>query len=234
MTDTPPSEHVEAFRASLPPAYRKRFSLEASAEHAAVASARRTGPANVGVYQDGGQRVVCVVASDKPGAFAQTTAALAACGLEIASAETFVRSGPLDESLQLFWIEGDQRHVDAPDLTETIQAALLGVDRGSSTADVVAKRSKRGAFDTRVRFLEAEDGGLDTLEVETGDRSGLLATLTQVLFAAGVQIVRAQISTHEGRVSDRFTLAERDGRAIDAARRLELQVTVLKAVDLAS
>ncbi|MGC4091877.1 MAG: hypothetical protein QM756_29135 [Polyangiaceae bacterium] len=82
-----------------------------------------------------------------------------------------------------------------------------------------------------VRFIENADGNFSTLEVETGDRSGLLLALSQALFQQRVQIIGSQVKTVKGRVYDRFHIVEFDGSAIGAARRLEIQVAVLSAVD---
>ena len=82
-----------------------------------------------------------------------------------------------------------------------------------------------------MRFLEASDGSFSTLEVETGDRSGLLLALAQALFNQRVQIVSSQVKTTGTRVYDRFSIVELDGSPISPSRRLEIQVAVLTAVD---
>ena len=83
---------------------------------------------------------------------------------------------------------------------------------------------------TTVRFIEGENG-CSMLEVETGDRSGLLLSLSQALFKQRVQIVASQVKTVNSRVFDRFTIVELDGTPITPARRLEIQVAVLTAID---
>jgi [protein-PII] uridylyltransferase len=82
-----------------------------------------------------------------------------------------------------------------------------------------------------VRFIENADGNFSTLEVETGDRSGLLLALSQALYNQRVQIVGSQVKTTGQRVFDRFHIVELDNSPISAARRLEIQVAVLSAVD---
>jgi [protein-PII] uridylyltransferase len=82
-----------------------------------------------------------------------------------------------------------------------------------------------------VRFIENADGNFSTLEVETGDRSGLLLALSQALYNQRVQIVGSQVKTVNNRVFDRFHIVELDGTAIGASRRLEIQVAVLSAID---
>ncbi|HYO97899.1 MAG TPA: hypothetical protein VER33_25510, partial [Polyangiaceae bacterium] len=87
------------------------------------------------------------------------------------------------------------------------------------------------AWETVVRFIENADGNFSTLEVETGDRSGLLLALSQALFQQGVQIIGSQVKTVGGRVYDRFHIVELDNSAIGAPRRLEIQVAILSALD---
>ena len=87
--------------------------------------------------------------------------------------------------------------------------------------------------ETRVRFIEDEVGALSVLEVETGDRSGLLLALSQALFAQRVQIVQSAVRTRKGRVFDRFVVVELDGSPISPARRLSIQVAVLGAIGFA-
>ena len=87
------------------------------------------------------------------------------------------------------------------------------------------------AKETVVRFIEGEDGTFATLEVETFDRSGLLLALSQALFAQRVQIVGSQVKTRGGRVFDRFHIVEFDNKPISPARRLDIQVAVLTAID---
>jgi UTP:GlnB (protein PII) uridylyltransferase len=82
-----------------------------------------------------------------------------------------------------------------------------------------------------VRFIESQDGVFSTLEVETGDRSGLLLALAQALFQQRVQIVGSQVKTTGTRVFDRFHIVEFDGSPISSARRLDIQVAVISAVD---
>ncbi|HEX6765621.1 MAG TPA: hypothetical protein VF103_09095, partial [Polyangiaceae bacterium] len=53
----------------------------------------------------------------------------------------------------------------------------------------------------------------------------------QALFQQRVQIVASQVKTNGTRVFDRFSIVELDGKPIGSARRLEIQVAVLSAVD---
>jgi UTP:GlnB (protein PII) uridylyltransferase len=86
--------------------------------------------------------------------------------------------------------------------------------------------------ESRVRFIDDEEGSLSTLEIETEDRSGLLLSVSRALFGQNVQVVRCEVRTDAARrVVDRFKIAERDGSPVSAGRRLEIQVAVLGAIE---
>jgi UTP:GlnB (protein PII) uridylyltransferase len=95
---------------------------------------------------------------------------------------------------------------------------------------LLAELQSRAAA-TVVRFLEDSGGTFSVLEVETTDRSGFVLVLSHALFGQGVEIVGAEVHTRGPRVLDRFKISERQGRPISEARRLDVQVAVLGAVD---
>ena len=85
-----------------------------------------------------------------------------------------------------------------------------------------------------MRFVGEAKGVLSLLEVESIGRSALLGVLSRVLFDLRVQIVRAESRVIGGRRHERLTVVEFDGGPIRAARRLEIQVGVLDAIEGAS
>lgn len=244
VTSAPPSEDfLRSFAASLPASYRGNFDAQAIAAHARVARERESAPANVGAFFS--NRVpgaaICVVADDRPGLLATISAALVLCGLDVIEAEAYTRRvpGQHDEAVDIFWV----RHEDPTDhrlllsneeilqlrqtLIGLIEGKLERKREGSAGRTAVTPSAK----ETVVRFIEGEDGTFATLEVETFDRSGLLLSLSQALFAQRVQIVGSQVKTRGGRVFDRFHIVEFDNKPISPARRLEIQVAILSAVD---
>ncbi len=244
MTSAPSSEaFLRTFTASLPASYRGNFDAQAIAAHARVARERESAPANIGAFFS--SRVpgaaICVVADDRPGLLATISAALVLCGLDVIEAEAYTRRipGQHDEAVDIFWV----RHEDPTDhrlmlsSEEILQLCqtLIGLMDGK----VERKRADSSgrialtpaAKETVVRFIEGEDGTFATLEVETFDRSGLLLALSQALFSQRVQIVGSQVKTRGGRVYDRFHIVELDYKPISSARRLEIQVAILSAID---
>ena len=121
---------------------------------------------------------------------------------------------------------------DIEGLRTTLTGLLEGrVDRERASDSGFVLPATPSSVETVVRFIEGDDGSFATLEVETGDRSGLLLALAQALFQQRVQIVASQVKTNGTRVFDRFSIVELDGKPIGAPRRLEIQVAVLTAVD---
>jgi UTP:GlnB (protein PII) uridylyltransferase len=115
---------------------------------------------------------------------------------------------------------------------DAIRETLIGLLEGRlELPETVAADEPGEIHNTRVRFIEGEDGTLCTLEVETRDRSGLLLVLTRALVAQRVTITRSEVRTFSTRVFDRFTIAEFDGSPISEARRLQIQVGVLSAIE---
>jgi UTP:GlnB (protein PII) uridylyltransferase len=243
VSSVPPSEDfLRSFAASLPASYRGNFEASAIAAHARVARERESAPANIGSFFS--NRVpgaaICVVADDRPGLLATISAALVLCGLDVIEAEAYTRrvAGKHDEAVDIFWV----RHEDASDdrrllsHEEILQLCqtLIGLIEGKlerKRPDAGRTAITPAAKETVVRFIEGEDGTFATLEVETFDRSGLLLSLSQALFSQRVQIVGSQVKTRGGRVFDRFHIVEFDNKPISPARRLEIQVAILSAID---
>jgi [protein-PII] uridylyltransferase len=239
----PSEESVRTFANSLPESYRKNFDLGMVSQHMRIALERESAPASVGTFLSnrGSGDSVCVVAEDRPGLLATISAALVLSGLDVIEAEAYTRrvKDHVDEAVDIFWV----RH-EAPELRHQrvsrekiadLQRTLIGLLEGKLERRRISEHGRPprtpGSSETVVRFIENAEGNFGTLEVETGDRSGLLLALSQALFNQRVQIVGSQVKTVGNRVFDRFNIVELDGHAITPARRLEIQVAVLTAVD---
>jgi UTP:GlnB (protein PII) uridylyltransferase len=244
VTSAPISEDfLRSFAASLPASYRGNFDATAIATHARIARERESAPANIGGFIS--NRVpgaaICVVADDRPGLLATISAALVLCGLDVIEAEAYTRRipGKHDEAVDIFWVRhedpADHRLLLAQEEILQLCQTLIGLIEGKlerKKLDAAGRAALTpSAKETVVRFIEGEDGTFATLEVETFDRSGLLLSLSQALFGQRVQIVGSQVKTRGGRVFDRFHIVEFDNRPISPARRLEIQVAILSAID---
>jgi len=229
------------FRLSMPESYRKNFDAAASDAHQAICAARATSPASIGTFPSSRPgTALCVVADDRPGLLATISAALVLSRLDVIEAEAYTRrrAGHADEAVDVFWVRHDPAvrpndPVTSEDIS-SLRQALIGLLEGKVDRSAVGEPATRitpGTSETVVRFIEDRGGAFATLEVETGDRSGLLLSLAQALFNQQVQIIASQVKTNGTRVFDRFSIVELDGAPISPSRRLEIQVAVLTAVD---
>jgi UTP:GlnB (protein PII) uridylyltransferase len=246
MTRRTSPEFIAAFVESLPPDYRNKFDADVVAAHASVAAARGDALASAGLFGRAGNGL-CIVAEDRPGLLALISASLFLSRLDVSAAEVYTRdvSGRGREAVDLFTVRkvdaptgSELEQVDADRVRDTLTRLMRGV--GDPRAEVDKLMSQQSAAagpkpsEATVRFIADDAGGLSTLEVETSDRTGLLFSLASALYANRVQIVQSNVSTVDGKVLDRFRVFEFDGSPIDAARRLEIQVAVLNAMEPAS
>jgi len=242
MARRPSPEFTSAFAESLPKAYAQKHETDVVA-HATVANQRGDALAAVGLFGRAGNGL-CVVANDRPGLLSLISASLVVCKLDVHHAEVYTRDLPdgKREAVDLFWV----RKLEASPGAALVQADVARLEKtlvefmkGEKDARVAVERQMAEnasmgpatPVDATVRFVADPAGGLATLEVETTDRSGLLFSLASALFGQRVQIVESEVRTVDGRVFDRFRLVEFDGSPISSARRLEIQVAVLNAME---
>ncbi len=241
MPRRPSPEFTSAFAESLPKAYAEKHESDVVA-HATVAFSRGDAAAAVGLFGRAGNGL-CVVANDRPGLLALISASLVVCKLDVHHAEVYTRKRPdgSREAVDLFWVRkldasgASLVQADAARLEKALLEFITGErDARSAVEKQLAEKAGGGPaapIDATVRFVADPAGGHATLEVETTDRSGLLFSLASALFGSRVQIVESEVRTVEGRVFDRFRLVEFDGTPISSARRLEIQVAVLNAME---
>lgn len=237
----PSDAYIREFARTLSSTYRSTYDAQAIAEHARVASLRNADAASVGLFDLRGnaEHGLCVVAQDRPGLLATISAALLASGLDVVDADAHTRRTPAgqSEAVDVFWVlRSDPNDRDRPledaDIAR-VQTTLLELLQGQRSLETphAFSRPATTRAATLVRFLESDDGALDTLEVETDDRSGLLLALSRALYEQRVQIVESKVRTLDAHVVDRFRIVELDGRAIGTARRLEIQVAVIATLE---
>jgi len=236
-------QFVAKFVASLPDTYKKTFAWPAISDQAQISARREPGRASVGtcVAPRMPGSALCVVADDRPGLLATISAALASERLDVIAAEAFTRSveDKRREAVDIFWVQrlegGDpNRRLSVEDLVH-FENTLNGMLDAQVEIQLVPtlpgdQRERPSAMETVVRFLEDKEGRLNTLEVETDDRAGMLLVLARALYEQRVQIVSSHVRSHEGRIRDRFTITEVNDTPIERDRRLAIQVSVMTAV----
>lgn len=235
-----PEADLAEFTASLPETYRSVFAREAITQHWLLSQRRRGAPVEVARFDAGDTdgMALCVVANDRPGLLAGISEALLLTGLDVTMARAFTRKRPTppNEAIDLFWVRPRVgRPLPGGDWVARVKELLIEVladaDRGRP-APIEATRKPSSYVGTTVRFID-EDGSFSTLEVETGDRTGLLLAITRALTRNRVQIVGSLVNTRGALIFDRFQLRELDDSPITPERRVEIQMAVLHAIDAA-
>jgi len=231
-----------SFLASMPERYGATFDGEAVRQHAAIVARRAGFQVHLEIWErlpEGGASL-CVVADDRPGLLSLVSASLVVHDINVVTVKAYTRTHPetgRPEAIDFLWVE--RQAVPAPRFEQAdvaqigdVLTALIG---GEATVKSVLRNDRlppraQGEAPTRVTFEGADDGH-DVLTVETVDRPGLLLTITQALFRAGVQIVASDAATRDGRVADRFTIVERDGTPLGESRRRTVQKEVVSAIE---
>ena len=122
-----------------------------------------------------------------------------------------------------------------------IEAALAGeLDVDAMVAEArrayrasTSVRKARQRIHTNVSIDNDVARGQTVVEVHAADRSGLLFTLASCLYALGMRISSALISTRVNRVVDIFYVTEADASKItDPARHDQVREAVLDAIRL--
>ncbi len=231
------TDQERRFVESLPSSYRNECSVEVMHAHATLAL-NRDGQLAVGVFERRGDLAgVCIIVDDQPGLLALISEAMVRCDLDVVNAEAFTRRvGERAEAIDLFWLRRVERERVLSVESEHIEqlrvtlAGLLRKEDGFHTRP--PPQPGVTTSESRVRFIEDEEGALSTLEIETEDRSGLLLSVSRALYEQRVQVLSCEVRTESSRrVVDRFKIAENDGTAVGPGRRLEIQVAVLSAIE---
>lgn len=232
-----------SFQASMPERYRTAFDAAAIQEHAEIVARRAGAPVYLELWQrlPKGGAVLCVIADDRPGLLSLISASLVVQRMNVLAAKAYTRTRPETgraEAVDFLWLQREAGlalpvlHADLVRIGEVLRALVLGEVTVESVLDKERPRRRvpPGAS-TRVTFDAGPDDGLALLTVETFDRPGLLLTITQALFRAGVQIIASDAATRNGRAVDRFTIVEVDGTPIGRGRRGAVQMAVLTAIE---
>jgi [protein-PII] uridylyltransferase len=228
----------------MPASYREAFDGMSARQHAAIVARRGSQVAHVEIWkrEPRERAILCVVAEDRPGLLSLISASLAAQNLDVITAQAYTRTpeGTAQaEAVDLLLVHHDTappKPVSAADVARVAET-LEGLLGGDVTLEEVLQHARRtgsvpAGASTRVTFDQgASSSDLAVLAVETFDRPGLLLTITLALFRAQVQIVASDARTENGRVVDRFTLAELDGAPVLPYRRGAVQTAVLTAID---
>lgn len=234
-------DEVAAFVASMPADYRTAFDPDAMRAHAEIVSRRIGTNTHVEMWRELDDRsvAICVVAEDRAGLLSAISSALVASQIDVVSAHAYIRKRDRStEAIDLLWIRrlpkenGQITPLRARDIVGVADAIARAVKRAAKGPfAVITPRPPAPGASARIRFETDAQTGATTLTVEAVDRPGLLLSVTQALFRAGLQITGLSARTEKGHAVDRFQLAESDGGTLKPERLLVLQTAILGALD---
>jgi [protein-PII] uridylyltransferase len=204
------AEHCELVR---------RFAeREAAGERPALAT-------QVTSFSERGYSEFAVCTRDRPGLFAMISGALAAHGLNILAARIATSREAI--ALDAFRISNHENEVD-PERWERVERTLARVLAGELDVEELVRRSRRPSIltrrrrpvPTRVEIDNRVSRDRTVLDVYTGDRVGLLFTITNCLYHLWLEIHLAKITTMVDQVLDVFYVTDYQGRKIEDPDRL--------------
>jgi [protein-PII] uridylyltransferase len=235
---------VERLVDTMPDSYFLSTPEEALADHAALVARLETEETGGVVmhradFQELGYLELAIATRDRPGLFAMITGVLAAEGLNILAAriatsrdgvalDAFRLSRPIED----FALDEDR----AARLESTLEAVL----RGTIDVEQLVERSarpwlgrRRGRpIPTTIDIDNDVSDAYTVLDVTTGDRVGLLFTITNCLYRQWVQIHLAKVTTMVTQAMDAFYVTDHEGRKIEDPARLEqIRTALLEALE---
>jgi [protein-PII] uridylyltransferase len=192
---------------------------EVAGERPAVATALTPFP-----ERDYNEFAVCT--RDRPGLFAMLSGVLAAHGMNILAAR--ITTSHDGVALDAFRISRDGE--SDPERWERLERTLRAVLTGEVDIEELVRRSRRPSILARRRRRVSTHVEIDNrvsreftvLDVYTGDRVGLLFTITNCLYHLWLEIHLAKITTMVDQVLDVFYVTDNEGRKIEDDARLEL------------
>ncbi|TMA46763.1 MAG: [protein-PII] uridylyltransferase [Deltaproteobacteria bacterium] len=166
---------------------------------------------------------VCI--RDRPGLFAMLSGVLAAHGLNILAARIATSRDAV--ALDAFRISHEGARVEE-ERWERVERTLRGVLAGEVDVEELVRRSERPSIlarrrrriMTRVEIDNRVSRDYTVLDVYTGDRVGLLFSITNCLYHLWLEIHLAKITTMVEQVLDVFYVTDNEGRKIEDAERL--------------
>src|SRR6185503_3965613 len=189
-----------------------------------------------------GHLELAIATRDRPGLFAMITGALAAEGLNILAARIATSADGI--ALDAFRLSrpSEETALDE-ERAERLETTLRDVLRGVIDVEQLVQRSARPWLRRRrgrpiSTTIEIDNDVSDTytvLDVTTGDRVGLLFTITNILYRQWVQIHLAKVTTMVTQALDAFYVTDLEGRKLEDPERLEqIRSALLEALEPAA
>jgi [protein-PII] uridylyltransferase len=171
-----------------------------------------------------------------PGIFSKIAGVLAVMGLQVLEAQIVTRR---DNVVVDTFRVSDQDYAGAPPVErlEEVSRAIRSVLLGETTVEALMGRYRRldqsrrlptARQSTEVQVDNETSDRATIIEVFTDDRQGLLYVITRAIFALGLSVQQARISTRLDQVADVFYVTDSKGRKVTDPVRLEVIRTTLK------
>ena len=218
------------------PSYIRETIPERMAYHADLAGKfLQEGVVQVGLEDQVGYSEITFCDRDRPHLFADFAGVLLSEGLNILGARIFSRTDGL--AIDLFQVEiADRVQVDMKRRAENLRAKLRKIERGKArVTDLISERARRyrvrqrgpALLPPRVHIDNELSETCTVVDVDAGDRMGLLYDLATTLSVMGLDVRAAKVSTLVDRARDVFYVVESGGGKILDPR---LQKSVMEAL----
>ncbi|MCE2964620.1 MAG: HD domain-containing protein [Alphaproteobacteria bacterium] len=211
----------------LPPGYWTAFTPEQQRRHMALLLRFHAGETIIvdhNNYIEQGYTEITVVMRDALGLFAHLAGAFAYAKADIVDAKIFTLGGGI--VLDTFAIQESGSAYKFTDQLERLVSKLMqvlsgAVDMEKTLGAFLQQNSPYRHLPARVMIDNASSSDDTILEINCGDRPGLLFALASVLKALKVQICGAKVSTFAGHAVDIFYVRDAAGFKITHAAKLE-------------
>ncbi len=222
-------EHCESIGT---PSYRREIVPERMLVHVdMVAALQETGKAQIrqDSFLDFHEITICW--GDRNGLVSDITGVLYSEGLNVLGARVFSRSDGV--AVDLFHVEvADETGVPVKSRIENIRAKLEAVAAGEEDVEVLIKRWRktnryspmlkhpRPLYGPSVKYNNSISEACTVIEINAGDRTGLLHDEASVLSQLGLDVRAAKISTIASRARGVFYVLDSDGKKIESRERM--------------
>jgi [protein-PII] uridylyltransferase len=183
---------------------------------------------------------VTFCAPDRPHLFADLAGLLLSEGFNILAARLYSRSDGI--ALDLFQVViADKLKVDVPKRVDNLRRKLERIEKGTvKISELITDRwrryrlnvGRRPIYPPRVEFHDELSRKCTVVEVDAGDRPGLLYDLATTIADLGLDLRTAKVSTMIDRARDVFHVVDRDGnKVVSTPRRQEIIEALSRAAD---
>jgi [protein-PII] uridylyltransferase len=217
-----------------PPAVQLANALQVATGEARIGEAGTS--IEIAADEASGATRVSILTPDREGLFHRICLGLASAGADIIDARVHTtRDGMALDNLLVLDQRG--RPYSDPRLKKRLAASLEAAVGGDCPPQPLPRRSGRQrAFEVApsVTIAAKASNRTTVVEVNAGDRPGLLASLTGAIRDCGLTVHSAHIATYGERAVDVFYLTRSDGRKLDEADVARLRPALVAAAFAAS